>query len=315
MGLGNMKARLNYLGGGTSQERMIKSKEKSLKRALSNSYQAATTKLSDGREFKCLINPDKISMDEDKKFLSIPFRDMCLTTKEIEDIGVKEGDVICWKENGTYWLVYLRRLEELAYFRADLLRCRNQIQLDNGTSYWVYIKGPSEKALSWDKASNSMFNKMNNSLVMMITADEDTIDYFNRFKIVYIQGKPWEVQVVDNISTPGIIEVSLKETFSNTIETNIDLAVEQSKDVVEEVEQEGAYIAGPLEIYPYDVVEYTVKNAAAAGSWRIENASKKNLVELAPNGESVTVKVLTGKSGSFTLVYDTIAADIKIKSL
>ena len=315
MGLGNMKARLQHLGGNNTQDRMIKSKEKSLKRALSNSYQAATAKLSDGREFKCLINPDKISMDEDKKFLSIPFRDMCLTTKEIEDIGVKEGDVICWKENGTYWLVHLRRLEELAYFRADLLRCRNQIQLDNGTSYWVYIKGPSEKTLSWDKASNNMFNKMNNSLVMMVTANEDTIDYFNRFKVVYIQGKPWEVQVVDNISTPGIIEVSLKETFSNTIETNIDLAVEQSKDVVEEVEQEGAYIAGPLEIYPYDVVEYTVKNAAAAGSWRIENTSKKNLVELIPNGKTVTVKVLTGKSGSFTLAYDTIAANIKIKSL
>lgn len=315
MGLGNMKARLKYLGGNTSQDRMIKGKEKSLKDALLNSYQAATAQLEDGREFKCLINPDKVSMDEDKKFLSIPFRDMCLTTKKIEDIGVKEGDIICWKENGTHWLVHLRRLEELAYFRADLLRCHNQIQLDNGTSCWAYIKGPSEKTLSWDKASNNMFNKMNNSLVMMITANEDTIDYFNRFKVVYIQGKPWEVQVVDNISTPGIIEVALKETFSNTIETNIDLAVEQSKNIVEEVEKEGPYIAGPLEIYPYDVVTYNIKNAATAGSWSIKNVSKKNLVEIVPNGESVVVKVLTGKSGNFTLAYDNITADIKIKSL
>lgn len=315
MGLGNMKARIQHLGGNSVQDRMVKSKEKSLKTALHNSYQAATAQLKDGREFKCLINPDKISMDEDRKFLSIPFRDICLTTKEIEDIGVKEGDIICWKENDTHWLVHLRRLEELAYFRADLLRCRNQVQLDNGSLYWAYVKGPSEKSLSWDKASNSMFNKMNNSLVMMITADDVTIDYFNRFKVVYIQGKPWEVQAVDNISTPGIIEVALKETFMNTIETNIDLAVEQSKDVVEEVKQEGTYITGPLEIYPYDVVEYTVKNAAAAGSWSIKNASKKNLVELVPNGESVTIKVLTGKSGSFTLVYGAIAADIKIKSL
>ena len=64
-----MKTRLGYLGGNSQIDRMNKDKLRSLKKALLYSYQAATAILSDGREFRCLINPNKLSLDLDNKIL------------------------------------------------------------------------------------------------------------------------------------------------------------------------------------------------------------------------------------------------------
>ena len=74
---------------------MIEDKKRSFERSLSSSYQSATAILSNGNEFKCLINPNKISMEIDDKMLSISF-----------DSKVSCGDIIEWKENGTHWIVY-----------------------------------------------------------------------------------------------------------------------------------------------------------------------------------------------------------------
>ena len=116
MSLNDLKTRINFLGGNRQQDRMNLDKLKSLKKALIYSYQAATAVLSDGREFRCLINPNKLSMDLDNKILSIPFKDICLNAERIGttaqgevDTNLKEGDVIEWKENGSHWIVYLQR--------------------------------------------------------------------------------------------------------------------------------------------------------------------------------------------------------------
>ena len=107
-GLDRMAKRLQYYGGNRQIDRMNDDKLRSLKRALLYSYQSATAKLSDGREFRCLINPDKIKNTYDNKYISIPFKDICLNEKEIsednkikirktseglQEIGLKPGDV------------------------------------------------------------------------------------------------------------------------------------------------------------------------------------------------------------------------------
>ena len=97
-GLDNLNTRIGYRGG-KQQDRLISGKLASLKRALLYSYQAATAVLEDGREFRCLINPDKLKEDYDDKIISIPFEDVCLnkprvgkTSEGIETIGMKTGD-------------------------------------------------------------------------------------------------------------------------------------------------------------------------------------------------------------------------------
>ena len=62
-GLEDLKIRLQYNGGYKQESRMQLDKLRTLKKALIYSYQAATAILEDGREFRCLINPDKLKVD------------------------------------------------------------------------------------------------------------------------------------------------------------------------------------------------------------------------------------------------------------
>lgn len=382
MSIKNMKTRIGYMGGSKQIDRMNKDKLNSLKKALLYSYQAATAILSDGREFRCLINPNKLSLDLDNKILSIPFVDYVLNPgsglhpdiehetnnseegkwedmedlmailtysdegwedmvpeEDVEDVpdyeedvviedseqetGIKEGDVITWKENGSHWIVYLRRLEETAYFRADIRRCRYQLTLGNRSNYWVYVRGPVEQSLTWTQGSGNYLNKLNNTLIIYIQNNAETLKYFNRFKKVMINNQPWEVQATDSISTPGIIEMTLKEAYNNTIETDIDKAVEKAmkKNTVENEAVSGPYIKGSIEVYPYDVRTYEIQNASG-GRWVVWNEVGSNLVKLKNSTEKfVEMHVTTGKSGSLTLGYEKengeliATLDIQIKSL
>ena len=104
MSLELLNKRLQYQGG-NQEQRFINDKLRGLKRALLYSYQAATATLSDGKEVRCLINPDKNKPAYDNKILSIPYKDICLNaprvgkTSEGEiDIDIKPGDVFTWKE-------------------------------------------------------------------------------------------------------------------------------------------------------------------------------------------------------------------------
>ncbi len=316
-----MALRLNYMGGKNQQERMNKDKLKSLKKALLYSYQAATAVLSDGREFRCLINPNKLSVDLDNKILSIPFKDICLnedrvgTTPQGEvDTNIKEGDVIEWKENGSHWIVYLRRLEETAYFRAELRRCRNELVLENNSKYWVYIKGPVEKDIDWIQGGGNYINKLNYTLTVYISQTEETLAQLHRFSKVTINNQTWEVQSVDSISTPGLLEVSLKETYNNTIETDLDRAVENSENHKEnDCNTSDIAIVGPTLVYPYDTHVYELKNYSGSfGFWKILNETKERMVNLIPNELLVRVEILTGKQGSFSLAYEVEGHDIAI---
>lgn len=376
MSIENMKKRLEYLGGKSQLARMNADKLKSLKKALLYSYQAATAILSDGREFRCLINSDKINLDADNKIISIPFKDVCIGGSgnispsiedstnqddegywenmedliatlvysledtwedmvpeddvndvpdpeedisapigEIVETGIKEGDIITWKENGSHWLVYLRRLEETAYFRANMRRCRYQLTLGNGSVYWAYVRGPVEQNITWSQINNNYFNKLNYSLVMYITQNEETLKYFHRFKRIIVNNQSWEVQTVDSISTPGILEISLKETYSNTIENDPQKAVKEAiKQQKFTEEKTDIYIYGADKIYPYEVHSYELKNYKGKGTWIIENASRKNLVKIQENNSiSVEILVTTGKSGNFTLSY--IEDNVRLTSL
>lgn len=305
MSLETMKERINYNGGKEQESRMNADKLRTLKKALLYSYQAATARLTDGREFRCLINPDKLKTRYDEKIISIPFFDIQLnpelkenkkfqkTSKGEEEIGMKPGDVFTWKETNTDWLVYLRRYEETAYFRAEIRKCDYEIKV-NDKKYKVYIGGPDESAIIWNKVKKIEWNDLNYSLTMYITKDKNTEEFFHRFTKVEINKRLWEVQAVDTMSQDGIIIVALKETYENSIEK----AVEKEK-VDTYVDLTQPYIKGPDTVYPYDVVTYYIKNAAGG-----EFVAEGSGFEIASqDAEHIKLGIVTGKSGSFTLKY------------
>ena len=305
MSLNNLKKRIEYRGGRRQVDRMIEDKERSFRESLFRSYQSATAVLEDGREFRCLINPNKISMEADDKMLSIPFEDICLnkerpdgekTSYGKEKIGVKCGSVIEWKENGTHWIVYSQYLQEVAYFRGLMRQCENEYIEISGKRFWYYLKGPDEKGIDWQKTKHFIFNELNYTVEIYISNTTETNEFFHRFKKLKIKGKPFEVQAVDDLSTDGILTVYLKEDYTN------EWAQEEKSEVVPPTSTlpvNVIRIDGPIEVYPYDIIEYQILNSKG-GKWLLSNSRARILNQ---SESSVKIEITTGKSGSVSLIY------------
>ena len=329
MSLELLNKRLQYQGG-NQQQRFINDKLKSLKKALLYSYQAATAILSDEREFRCLINPDKNKPAYDNKILSIPYKDICLNnprmgkTSEGEvNINIKPGDVFTWKETNTHWLVYLEYIEEDAYFRSEIRRCDQQVRIGDN-SYWVYIRGPVETSIEWTQKMGIEWNTLNYSLVMYITADEITNGYFERFKTIKVldprknQEKTWQVVGVDPYYGDGIIQVFLDEYFENSIAEAV--AAEKLAQAGEDnpIDETAAYIEGPTEVPQYSKAYYEIRNLEEEGHWYLKWKNEEQ--DLKSSLKIIPLNISIGELGVFTLIYrvqgqEDITLDVKIVAM
>ncbi len=267
MSLENMKKRINYYGGSGSDARIVKAKYNSFKYALNNSYQAEWIEFKD-KKYRCLINPDRLNLDYDEKEISIDY-----------ECGLQVGDTIYWNRTDSHWIIYLQRIEEEAYFRGLMRQCDASIEV-NGNKY---------------------FNDLNYTLMFFIKQNEDTLDYFKRFKKIKLDGHNWEVQAVDKYSQPGLLEVYLKEDFDNEFEDA------ESTPSEEQIQVSEPYIDGPRLVKPYDTnLVYTIKNSSN-GSF-VVSSNKVKIVNMDSN--SCTLEITSGKSGKFNLIYSVDGVNI-----
>lgn len=319
--LDNLKKRLDYYGGANQEQRMNTDKLRSLKKALLYSYQAQTAILKDNREFRCLINHDKLKEDYDDKIISIPYDDICLnadkigkTHEGIEHIGMQVGDVFTWKETNTKWIVIQEILEENAYFRGTIRKAEDEVIID-GKSYYGYLGKWSKNEL-WHTKKGTSWSEMGYEVVLYITKDDETVDFFHRFQKVTINGRLWEVQMVNDITSETMLIIYLKETFINDMEDAAASASQETLPEPTETPSEAPAIKGSLTIYPFDTKTYTIENAEN-GVWSLSN-TKARIVE--QTSQSVTIEITTAKSGSIDLIYkreneEDIVQTITIKSL
>ena len=308
-GLESLNKRLLYYGH-NQQGRMIKDKQRTLKKTLLYSYQSQTAVLSNGREFRCLINPDKNKPAYDNKILSIPYKDICLnqcrigkTSQGQIKTNIAPGQVFKWKETNTYWLVYLQYIQESAYFRSQIRRCDQCIKVNN-IPYWVYIRGPTETSIEWTQKSKIEWNTLNYSLVMYITSDENTNNYFQRFQKIkvidprYNIEKTWQIVGVDPYYGDGILQIFLDEYFENSIADAVS-AQQQTKKLINE---SLPYIDGPTKVSQYSKAYYSVKNITGGEwliNWKDEERSLNYTKDILP------LEIPVGELDSFILIYRT----------
>ena len=323
-GVSEMTRRLNFMGGFPQQDRMIRDKYRTLLRVLKSSYQGAWVKkhypdyietMEGVREqppVRALINPNKLKMDYDDKILSVPF-----------DAGFKIGDIFEWVNTGTYWLIELQDLEELAYFRGDIRKCTYQISWqDEGTIYSTFaaVRGPVETKINFIQKHGISVDTPNHSLSIRMPANEHTLKQFQRYSKFYLQDVGteiekvcWRVEATDSISVPGILEITAVEYFANKDEDDIDngvvggLIVEPINPNPENVEQT---IKGETFIKPKKVYEYQF-TGVSSGDWKVD----KKGISLEADGKTVRVKWLSNYSGQFDLSYGDFTKTIVVESL
>ena len=277
-----MFTRIQYAGG-VMDNRVDKLKLHSMQMALQNSYQAEWITLNDN-QYRCLINPDKLKEDYDQKVISIE-----------HSAGMKEGDVFYWDRTDTHWLVYLQQHSESAYFRAQIRRCNYEIEVNNH-KYWVYLRGPVETALVWRQKHNIEFNDLNYSLLIYVTKNEETLDFFKRFQILKIDGHRWRVAATDIFSQGSIIEVYLEEFFDNSLED------EQIKKEPIIFGEEEPYIDGPQFVEPYQTeIKYSLANNLNATGAFLVSSKKVKIVN--SDNNSCIINIISGKAGEFKIIY------------
>ena len=284
MSLQTLKTRVNYMGG-DNLGRIKQQKLKSFKAALLNDYNSRTIKTPLGAETQVLINDDNTKSDYDKRYVSADFKD-----------GLQPGDVFYCIDDDTYWMVYLPDLVEIAYFKSEIIRCRYQLEI-NDKQYHIYFQGPTETTTRWNLKNNINWNDLNFSGTIYIKKDENTLDYFNRFTKLKIEGHTWEVDVVDTITVPGIIELEISEYFDSPTDGLVEVKKTDtsSKDP----------IIGKHNVDANSTVGYQI-NAALFNdkdSWKVLNNDKVTIKELQANGLTCVIDIPPDAGNEFDISY------------
>ena len=315
-GINDQHTKLNYNGGLHQQNRMIKDKRRTLDRAVLYSYQGAKIKkLSDDKIINALMNPNKITLDYDDKILSVGY-----------EHHFAPGDVFEWVNTGTYWLVYLQDIQELAYFHGDVRKCSYQIywEEDGKTcSTYMAIKGPTQTKLNSIQKHGVNIDTPNYTLSILLPANEETLNYFNRYAKFYLkdalgneQNICWRVEARDTISTPGIMEITAVEYYANEAEDDIEngivggLIVEPINPNTNQVEE---VIQGETFIRPKKQYSYTFKGKTAAGRWIIDSNLPVEVIE--QDNTIITLKWKSSYHGQFDLKYGEYVKTIIVESL
>lgn len=218
-GVLHQSIRMEQAGGNLQQERMIKDKRRSLDHAVWHSYQGAEVipiDAGDRTPIRALINPNKLKMDYDDKIISVGY-----------EYNFAPGTVFEWVGTGTYWIVQLQDLTELAYFRGDIRRCRYEIawEDENGKhKTYAAVRGPVETKINYIQKHGISVDTPNFSLNLYLPLNEDTKNYFKRYSKFYLQNDDtcWRVEALDWISTPGILEVAAVEYYANEFEDDVE---------------------------------------------------------------------------------------------
>lgn len=298
-----MKKRLDYEGG-TQEQRMIKGKYKTFQKALLYSYQAAEVqKVGEKISRKALINPDKNSTNYDDKILSISY-----------DYNFQPGDIFRWVGTDSYWIIYLPELTEDAYFRSQIRRCKYElfwIDMDQPIdqrkcSSYAYIRGPIETKIDSISKNNLILETPDYSLEIYLPKNALTKKYFKRYQRFAFNKTVWEIQVVDDISIEGVLQIIAEEHYANA-----DLDDVENEKVTDSIiikpmnpNNEDEHIIGDTFIKPLGKFEYTLMEGIPTdGEWKV--LEKNYPVKIAKTENGISLQWYTAKSGQFTLIYST----------
>lgn len=313
-GLQNMHTRLNFRGGAAQQDRMIRDKRRTFNRATQYSYQGAKLRRIDSNSVvNGLINPNKLKPNYDDKIVSVGY-----------ESGFTPGTVFEWVNTGTKWLVYLHDLTELAYFKADIRRCRYWISWENeegkicGT--YAAIRGPVETKINFIQKSGISVDTPNHSLDIMLPASKETLEYFKRYSKFYLKGISefdeqicWRVEAKDSISMPGIIEINAVEYYANEIEDDIEEGIVGGL-VAEPVIPNGneELISGETFIKPLSSYTF-IYNGFEDSSWTISKNAPVTIEEV--NKNTITISWDQTYDGQFELSYGSTTKTIVVEPL
>jgi len=225
------------------------------------------------------------------------------------DYPIKVGSIFKWHETNTYWICFMQDRTELAYFRGECRECNYKINwVDKDRikrETLLSVIGPSVAQI---RTSSSMAAKIaedfpNANLKILAQDNELNRGYLQRYGKFLIKGVTYIIHEIDNLSMPGVIQLTAVEHYSNLIEENVETNVYNNwnvQPIIEEYPTDYA-IEGPQAIKP--TFEYEFETMIGNGVWSV--LETKAPVKFISSKTEKKIILVWGsmKSGSFTLVY------------
>ena len=292
MSISTLAARLQYAGG-DRLGRINKQKVNALREALQNDYNSRMIKTPLHSAWPALINTNNLKPDYDKKIVSVEF-----------DAGLEAGDVFECLDDATHWMVYLPILTETAYLRAEIIRCRYTLAIEDEV-YWIYFQGPTETDLRWFIKQGINVNELNLSGTIYIKNNEQTRNFFKRFTHIKVDGHIWEVQVTDSISVPGILELEVQEYYDNPI---LELPEIKHGTDTESIIIGENVVPQDTTVGYYIPKQYLKKK----WKWEIVGNPRVKILEVMNNGNMCKVQIYAGAIGNYTIKYGDYSLDVTI---
>ena len=292
MSVSTLASRLQFLGG-SQNERIKMQKLRSLQWALKNDYHTRMIKTPLHSAWPALINDDNLKPDYDRKIVSVEY-----------NAGLEPGDVFECLDDGSHWMIYLPRLTETAYLRADIVRCRYTLTIDDNT-YWIYFQGPTETDLRWFIKRGININELNLSGTIYIKLNKQTRDFFERFTHIKVDNHIWEVQVTDSISVPGVLELEVQEYYDNPIA--------ELPEIVNETENN--IILGENIVKQDTIVGYTVskEHYKKTNKWKVAGNERVRMVDdNLEDGRMCKVRIYPGAIGKYIISYGEESLEVTI---
>ena len=151
-----------------------------------------------------------------------------------------------------------------------------------------------------------------------------TMEYFRRYAKFYLQeiddGEPnicWRVEATDTISTPGVLEITAVEYYSNEMEDDLENNIAGAlkvKHVEEEVSDTVNTIVGDTFIKPKTDHEYTF-NGSIRQKWSYDSKLPIEVMIDEEDIRHIKLRWIANYSGQFDLKYGDFSKTIVVESL
>jgi hypothetical protein len=290
-----MQKRIRFSGGETPQDRIIQGKKDGFESALISGANSQTISINN-KEYRVLINDNKLTQNYDEKIISAPL-----------EVQLKTGDIVYWLETDSYWIVFLEDISELAYTTAYMRKCHTEPIISTNVGAFkkhpirVAAFGNEDNLIQSTIKTNVVIDSSKLTLQLLISNTSVNNNIFKRYNKFVLGGITWEIQAVNAIDLNGVLIVYAQEDIS-FIEDN----------PIENKDTTSGSIIGKLIIKPLETATYTVSDDTPISKWAVDN---KNISIVDIKDREIIIKWTSVKSGEFLLGYGDHVQKIIVESL
>lgn len=226
----------------------------------------------------------------------------------IKDIGFKPGNTVTWKRLGVKWLIVWQDFIYKDFFRGEMYRANHLLKWHNEKGevkeQWASIRGPVETKAKYDNvAGNYEGGRQNDTLDLWIgNNDPENIKSLSRYSLVKVGNRTWRIGVIDDVSNPNVLRMSLIENFNNDYTDDVILGIPDSSIIVPDQEEPNTEIVimGPTKLKEglYSTFEAFLNGEALIGDWsETVNEKLKTEQKASPN-----FRIKAGRIGDKTKI-------------